>query len=394
MDTLVPKGAQYDTASGRRKGPTLQTQLSATSVTSYHVRLSDQVEDAEWDSFLAQTAGGHHVQTSLWAQVKAVFGWRPVRLVVSRAEQIVAGAQLLIRPMAGAGALGYVTKGPVVAVDDPLLTDLVIDNLYQVAQSYHLQYLLVQPPNNGQPVAEALPSRGFRPSPISLGLAATVRIDLRQDREQLFAGMRRQTRRDIRHGLGQGMIGREGTEHDLAAFYRLLVATSERQKFVPYPLQYFARIWQLYHPHGYVRLFLVEYNGEVVSAQLAVPFGDTVITKQCGWSGRYGNLGPNHVMEWTTMEWANAQGYRYYDLEGIDPSVAGLILNGGSLTEELKRQHGPAYYKLGFGGKVMLLPGTYDYVYNPMLRWCYVTVFPRIASWPITKTVISRLRTS
>jgi lipid II:glycine glycyltransferase (peptidoglycan interpeptide bridge formation enzyme) len=326
--------------------------------------------------------------------VKALLGWRAVRLVVSRADQIVAGAQLLIRPFSVFGTLGYVTKGPVFAVDDPLLPELVINYLHQVAKSYHLQYLIVQPPNNGQALAAALPDRGFRSSPIAVGPTATVRIDLQPDLDQILAGMRKQTRRDIRHGLRQEMIGREGTDDDLATFYRLLGATSERQNFLPFSQQYFSKLWQLYRPPGYARLFLAEYNGEVVSAQLVLAFGDTVIAKNSGWSGRYGNLGPNHVLDWTTLEWAKAQGYRYYDLEGIDPSVARMILNGGSLTDELKRQHGPAFYKLGFGGEVTLLPDAYDYVYNPLLRWGYAAIFPKVASWPVTKKVINRLRIS
>jgi lipid II:glycine glycyltransferase (peptidoglycan interpeptide bridge formation enzyme) len=334
------------------------------------------------------------VQTSLWAQVKALLGWRAVRLVVSQGEQIVAGAQLLIRLFSGFGALGYVTKGPVCAVDDPLLPKLVINELLQVARTQRVQYLIVQPPNNGRAVAEALPGKGFRPSSVAVSTEATVQIDLQPELDEILARMRKQTRRDIRHGLGQGMVGREGTEHDLATFYRLLGATSERQKFLPYSPQYLSKLWQFYRPHGYARLFLAEYNGEVVSAQLVLAFGDTVIAKNSGWSGRYGSLGPNHIMDWTTLEWAKTQGYRYYDLEGIDPSVARMILNGGSLTDELKRQHGPAFYKLGFGGEVSLLPGAYDYVFNPLLRWSYATVFPKVAGWPVTKKVINRFKVS
>jgi lipid II:glycine glycyltransferase (peptidoglycan interpeptide bridge formation enzyme) len=376
------------------RAPVLQTKFSIASKTNYQIRLSDQVEDPAWDTFLAQTPGGHHVQTSLWAQVKALLGWQAVRLVVSRADQIIAGAQLLIRPFSVVGALGYVTKGPVCAIDDPLLPELIINKLHQVARSYRVQSLIVQPPNNGQALADSLPGRGFRPSPIAVSTEATVQIDLHPELDEILARMRKQTRRDIRHGLGQGMVGREGTEHDLATFYRLLGATSERQKFLPYSPQYLSKLWQFYRPHGYARLFLAEYNGEVVSAQLVLAFGDTVIAKNSGWSGRYGSLGPNHIMDWTTLEWAKTQGYRYYDLEGIDPSVARMILNGGSLTDELKRQHGPAFYKLGFGGEVSLLPGAYDYVFNPLLRWSYATVFPKVAGWPVTKKVINRFKVS
>ncbi len=75
----------------------------ASSTTNYQVRISDELEDPDWDAFLEKTPGGHHVQTSLWAQLKASFSWRTVRILVTQGEKIIAGAQLLMRtlPLAG-----------------------------------------------------------------------------------------------------------------------------------------------------------------------------------------------------------------------------------------------------------------------------------------------------
>ncbi len=50
-------------------------------------------------------------------------------------------------------------------------------------------------------------------------------------------------------------------------------------------------------------------------------------------------------------------------------------------------------FKFKFGGQVVLFPETYDYVYNPMLRWGYAKIFPKVADWPAMKKVISRLWT-
>ena len=61
----------------------------ATKVAGYRVLVSDKAEDPAWDAFLAEVPGGHHVQTSLWAQAKAVLGWQTVRIVVTQVEKIV-----------------------------------------------------------------------------------------------------------------------------------------------------------------------------------------------------------------------------------------------------------------------------------------------------------------
>ena len=86
--------------------------LDAVVNGDYQLRVAHETEDPAWDTFLAETPGGHHVQTSLWAQVRAAAGWRAVRVVARRGDGIVAGAQVLIRPLPLVGAIGYVPRGP------------------------------------------------------------------------------------------------------------------------------------------------------------------------------------------------------------------------------------------------------------------------------------------
>jgi hypothetical protein len=76
--------------------PTHRRTLSGVD---YQVRLSGGGPDPEWDAFVAQNPGGHHVQTSLWGQLKALLGWKAARIIVTDHERIVAGAQLLTRSM-------------------------------------------------------------------------------------------------------------------------------------------------------------------------------------------------------------------------------------------------------------------------------------------------------
>ena len=101
---------------------------------SYQVQTSEKPEDPDWDSFVAGTPGGHHVQTSLWAQVKAILGWQAVRVVVYQGDNIVAGAQMLMRSLPVGGAIGYVPKGPVCAAGGLALLELVMTELHHVAQ--------------------------------------------------------------------------------------------------------------------------------------------------------------------------------------------------------------------------------------------------------------------
>ena len=367
-----------------------QHELDTAVDAGYDIRLSDEAEDPAWDAFLAGTPGGDHAQTSLWAQVKALLGWRAARVVVTRGARIVAGAQLLLRPLPFAGAIGYVPRGPLVASDDPALTHLVLDALRRLTRVHRVQYLVVQPPFNGEALADQLPAWGFRPTVIEPQPAHAVLVELSKDLDDILAQMGGKTRYNIRLGQRKGITVREGTEADLDAFYRLLVATGQRQKFSVPPEDYFAEMWRILSPRGYIGLFLAEYEAEPVSAALVIPFGDTVTYKRGAWSGHHGSRHPNEVMHWMAIRWAKARGYRYYDFEGIDPKVAQAIVHGDPIPDSPTRT--VTSFKLGFGAQVALTPGNYDYVPNPWLRWAYTTAFRNVASSPLMAKVEKLVR--
>lgn len=357
---------------------------------AYLYRHSTEPTDPAWDRFLQRTPGGHHVQTSVWAYLKDTMGWRTHRVVVAENGEVVGGAQLLIHPFP-VGAIGYVPKGPVLAKDDPALTELVLREIRRVAGQEHIVHLTVQPPNAGPNIVPALVGAGYSLGDTDVAPTASVQIDLAPDLDDIFAKMKKNHRRYIRHGLRQGMTGRRGTRDDLATFHELLVATAQRQGFSPYPLSYFTTLWDLLDGWAAVELFLTEYEGKAVSAQLAIGFGDTVYTKNSGWSGEYPSLAPNHVLEWTTIQWAKANGFHTYDLEGIEPAAARIIASGNSLPPEMTRR--PFFWKLGFGGDVVLFPQPYVLIPNPGMRKLYSVLYPRAARWPITAKLVNRFRT-
>jgi len=369
----------------------LRTNLTIQTEKDYRIQVSTETEDSAWDAFLVATPGGHHVQTSLWAQIKASLGWGVVRLIARQGGRIVAGMQILMRNWPIVGALGYISKGPVFASDDPALVELIVNELHKLARNYNIQHLTLQPPGSGKNLVQQLTDKGFRPTSVEVAPRATLVIDLSKDIGTLLAEMSSKTRYNIRLSGRKGIKIREGARQDLDIYYQILKATGQRQNFTPFPKQYYTEMWRILEPHGFVKLFMAEFEGEVVSAQLIVPFRDTVINKLSVWTGRHGNRRPNEALQWTAIQWAKSQGYQYYDFEGIKSSAAKAILRKEPLPESQKQS--VTSYKLGFGGQVSLFSGSYDYVYNPLYRWAYTEVFPKIRKRPAVKKMLKRLRT-
>jgi lipid II:glycine glycyltransferase (peptidoglycan interpeptide bridge formation enzyme) len=167
---------------------------------------------------------------------------------------------------------------------------------------------------------------GFRPTSLELAPTATTIVDLEPDVEQILAKMPSKRRYNLRLSQRKGITVREGTEADISTFYRLLQITGQRQSFVPEPEYYLAGMWRILYPHGNIRMFLAEWEGEAIAGTFLVPFGDTVLFKRGAWSGQHGTVFPNEAMHWAGMQWARENGYRFYDLEGIDRDVAEAIV--------------------------------------------------------------------
>ncbi|MEW6579958.1 MAG: peptidoglycan bridge formation glycyltransferase FemA/FemB family protein [Chloroflexota bacterium] len=346
--------------------------------------------DPAWDAFVARAPGGQHLQTSLWAQVKRVLGWRAARVTLSEGDEIVAGAQVLYRRLMPFLRVGYVTNGPLARDDAGEHLERIVHELRRFSRRHRLVALTVQPPKHGAALAERLPAWGFRPGRVAVAPTASVLIDLSAGLEQIMAALDGKTRQNIRRGCRKGVTVRQGTRDDVPLFYALYAATSRRQGFAPYPLDYFTTMWRALDAHGHVRLFIARAEGEDVSALLVVPFADTVIAKTLGWSGAHGNCLPNEVLFWSAIKWAAGAGFRFFDLEGVDPDVARLVLAGQPLPESVRQTH--TCFKLGFGGQVVLYPEPHDYLYSPLLRWTYDRVAGRLARWPVVKQVIDRVQ--
>src|SRR3954452_4484883 len=139
------------------------------------VAVSSEPLDVEWDAFVDAAPGGHHLQTSLWAQVKAKHGWRAKRFTVRRDGTIVVGCQLLVRRLP-LGSIAYCPRGPLSVDSDAALVDRLISELAAIARRERILYVKVQPPVGRTDIEPLLLACGFVRSDLPATPTATVRI--------------------------------------------------------------------------------------------------------------------------------------------------------------------------------------------------------------------------
>jgi lipid II:glycine glycyltransferase (peptidoglycan interpeptide bridge formation enzyme) len=338
------------------------------------IHVGRTLADPEWDRFVETAPGGTYQQTGMWAQVKSMAGWRPVRIGLSGDGAIVAGCQVLVRRVARLGAIGYVPYGPLVTGGDGAALFAVLDAVRELVREERLLYLKLQPPPDCADMTSALRERQFVASSVDPAPRVTVRVDLRRSPDTILAAMRARSRTYIRQAQRRGAVVREGSEDELPIFCDLVEAISRRKGYVPYPRAYYEQIWRSFP--GRAHLLLAEHKGDILASILLLAFGDTVSYKMGGWSGIHRDVRPNELLHWTGMQWARDRGYRYYDLEGIEPAVSDAISSGRDIANLDVR--GLTHFKLGLGGDVTQFPGCYDYARQPLLRLALPWVAPRL----------------
>lgn len=354
------------------------------------IRVSDSPIDPDWDSFLRSVEGGHHAQSSLWAEVKATVGWSVLRVTASQSGRIVGGAQLLLRSIPVAGSVAYLPKGPIVASEAASVFPELMSAVHAAAKDRRVQLIAAQPPDNGAWIETHLQRGGYHPSPLGGFPTATVIVDLAKDLDDILGAMKSKTRYNVRLSGRKGMTVRVGTAEDVATFTSILQLTGERQDFNVNDEEYYANTARIFGVDDGFKLFLAEHDNEVASAMFAIAFGDTVLFKRGGWSGELGALRPNEAMHWAAIKWAKEAGYRYYNFEGIDADAARQHLSGEKLDST--QLNSVTRFKLGFGGDVQLLPGVLDRVNNPALGWGYHTLGPRLLNSAVVDRVLDFVR--
>ncbi len=314
-----------------------------------------------WDAFVAQDVRGHLLQTWAWGELKAAYGWTPVRLAVERDGSLVAGAQVLYRRL-GPFSLGYIPKGPVLVDESPDGVNLLWQSLHRCSRRMRAINLKVEPEWYDDQVDRPswLVEHSLRPAKEFVQPRSTIIVDLAAEPDALLARMKPKWRYNIRLSERKGVEIHEAGADDVRRFHELMRVTGKRDAFGIHSLDYYQRVLALFAPLGRAQLLMAHHNNTLLAGLMVFAFNKQAWYMYGASSNERRELMPNHQLQWRAMQWAKGKGCQQYDLWGIpdvdeDPDTAALA--------------GVGRFKAGFGGRVVRYVGAYDYVYSEPLYW-------------------------
>lgn len=330
-----------------------------------------EISISEWKQFLDNYSNAHVLQTSEWGELKAAFGWKPVRLIVEDT-----GAQVLFRKLPFGFTVAYMPK--------PVFSDRLSEvgarfwsELDTVCKKHHAVFLKVELDAWEDSISPHLTllerEYEMRESIHNIQPPRTMVVSLQGTDGEILARMKQKTRYNIRLAIKKGISVRAWD--DLEAFHRMMLVTGGRDNFNVHSLAYYQRAYELFHPAGMAELLVAEYGDRSLAALMVFAHGRRAWYVYGASNNEERNRMPTYLLQWEAMRWAKSRGCEEYDLWGV-PDVDEETLES-SFTERNDGLWGVYRFKRGFGGELKRAVQAMDRVYNPFLYWLYSKLVQR-----------------
>jgi len=192
-------------------------------------------------------------------------------------------------------------------------------------------------------------------------------VDITQPEEELLAAMKPKTRYNIRLASKRGVKVFASRERKYrAAFLDLVTKTADRKGIVPHPRAYYEKLLAVL-PQETGRLFVAEYEGRILTANLLIIFGASAIYLHGGSNDTHRDVMAPYLLQWEQIKFAKAQGCAHYDFGGVRTQVANRVLQITNPWVGITR------FKMGFSPLTVptIFPGAYDIILNPQAYFLY-----------------------
>jgi peptidoglycan pentaglycine glycine transferase (the first glycine) len=309
-------------------------------------------DPAAWDGFVTAAPYRSFPQLWAWGELRAEFGWRPLRIAVGEdpAGMPLAAAQVLVRAVPGIGwRLGYVPRGPVGDLDRAAVRAAMMGALRSLARTDRVATVKVDP----EATADSTFGTWLLEPPWRAASKVqpprTRIIDLALTEDELRASMKRKHRQYVNKAERAGIAVErvDGTADGATAaqaledFYRIYVHTAERAGFAARAKRYYERVWSLFAPSGHARLAFASLDGDRLATLFHFTCGDRAAEAFGGMTDDGAESRANYLLKWASIIGFKGEGFAAYDLWGL--ATGGI-----------------AQFKEGFGGRQVDYVGARD----------------------------------
>lgn len=200
-------------------------------------------------------------------------------------------------------------------------------------------------------IAQILAENKFKKSKKEIQPSKDLIIDLDKDEEELLRLMHHKTRYNIRVAEKHGIHVDAG--RDLETFWKLLKKTSKRDKFSSHEKKYYEKLLGFFENNRDIatKLFIAKHEEKPIAAAIVLTHGESGYYLHGASNYKHRNLMAPHLLHWQIIKYLKSKGFKNYDMWGINA----------------RRCPGVTRFKLGWGGRSVEYPGSFDLT----TRWAW-----------------------
>lgn len=277
---------------------------------------------------------GGFLQSYEWGSFQESLGFSVKRIFVETSQGVVL-AQAIGQPLPLKKEYFFVPKGPLGSAPQGVMIDILRKELPQAA------FLKIEPafkPKHGAPVTERHPE-------------ATTIVSLASGFDAILAKMKPKTRYNVRLAEKKRVTIRLSGVEAFDEFISLMEETAKRDGFALHLPNRYKKMLEVL-TKGECRAFLAfaDFEGKPLAANLMIDCFGTRTYLHGASSNEARNVMAPYALHAYLMKDAAEKGMEAYDFWGIAPPGSAEDHPWAGITR----------FKLGFGGDVVTMPGTFD----------------------------------
>ena len=307
----------------------------------------------------ALSADGGFLQSDYWRAFQESLGHRGVHI-----ESDSFWGNGVVHHLPAVGEYLYFPRGPVVAADNQEGVEEAVKKLIDAAKETQAKWVRIEPKNEDDvekyrkyfKILQQAQDKNLTiiKAPHDMQPREILVMDITGDAEALLAGMKSKTRYNIGIAEKKGVkvfATREKKYQD--EFFKLIAVTAKRKEITPHPKAHYEKFFEVF-PEDVCQLFVAEYAGQVLAANIVIFFGGWAHYLHGGTANEHRDVMAPLYLQWQQILAAKERGCTCYDLGGVKVETRGVDASWDGITR-FKRGFAPATQPL-------LFPGAYDIV--------------------------------
>lgn len=309
---------------------------------------SEITQKKVWESFVLSYVGANFLSSWNWG----VFHQKLNKKVFYRGYYqgtVLVGVSLFVLEEAKRGRYLTVAGGPLLDWSNKELVATWKGDLTQLAKQKQALFVRVRPQLLEDSKNISLFAQlGFEPSPMHLTADLTLQLDITQDLDILMAGMRKNTRYEIRKAERVGIrVESSQDRNQIKEFYQHQLALAEKHGFVPFSYDFLKKQFDVFVNDNQVCLFHSYKDDTLLASAFVIFYGEEAVYHYGISTPENAKLPGSYACQWAAVSEAKRRGLHRYNFWGIAPKEEG----------DEHRFAGVSLFKRGFGGEeVAYLP--------------------------------------